>query len=109
MLQNNPSPENISQVLASIEGIQRAEVSPFFYTRLVTRLNNARASYWEKISLVLSRPSVAFLCVSLVILLNLFAVFSHTRTLNAYQPDIVSSDDYTLVSNSNYDIENVKP
>ena len=111
-MQNNPSADKIEQMLESLNGMKKAEAPPFLYTRVLARLERTKTSVWEKISMILARPTVAFACVVMVVILNLFAVFSQTQT-HSVNPvnssELVSTDEYSQVSNSFYDIENIKP
>lgn len=64
--------EEVEQTLRSLEGIQRAEPRPFFYTRLRAKLDGQQAEVrpigW------MSRPAYALLALALVLGLNLLTV-----------------------------------
>lgn len=105
-MQNNPTPDNFDNLLNSIDGITRAEAPPFLYTRVLAKMQRTRSSsFWEKISWLLSKPKIAFACICMIILINLFAVLSQTQPAT----DGIVSDDYAQVSNSYDDLENPKP
>jgi hypothetical protein len=61
------SPDDILQ---SIEGIDRAEVSPFFYTRLMGRMQEpvSKGAVWIK------KPVFAFTTLVLLLALNITAI-----------------------------------
>lgn len=112
MMHHNLSPAGKVQLLESLNGIKRAKPSPFFYTRLIARLESAQSSICERIRLLLLRPAIAFLCIFMIIAINLFAILSHTKSMkNSSFSEVASSiDDYTQASNSSfYDPENVRP
>ena len=114
MMQNNSSPKKIEEVLNILDGIQRAEPQPFFYTRLKARMEAAHFSIWDtvsnRVSSLISKPLIAVAGVFLVLVLNLFAIYSHTMsTNNNDQSDVVTTEEYSVVSNPFYDIENNKP
>lgn len=109
MMQNKSSQEHIDQVLESLNGINKAAAPPFLYIRVVARLDRIHTSAWAKITMILSRPVVAFACVCMIILLNLFAVFSQTHTISNNLTEAASADDYAQVNNSYLDLENSKP
>ncbi len=109
-MQNNSSPDKIEEVLNILDGIKKAEPKPFFYTRVRARLEAAHFTFWDRISALISRPGIAFAGISLVLILNLFAIYSHTMSVsNNDQTDVASTEEYSVVTNSFYDIENNKP
>ena len=109
-MQNNSINNKIEEVLNSLDGINRAEANPFLYTRIKARLNSRRSSIWDKLSSLISRPVIALAGVFLILVLNLFAIYSHSITINNNEiTDVTSSDEYSVVSNTYYDIENTKP
>lgn len=64
---------NIDEILNSIDGIKRAELSPFFFTRVQAHLNKhseADGSFWSMIT----RPAVSIATFSLLLVLNIVAI-----------------------------------
>ena len=106
-MQNNHTPDKIEEVLNLLDGIKRAEPAPFFYTRVRARLEASRSTIWDRVSTLISRPVIAFAGVLLVLIINLFAIYSNQLSVNNNEStEVASSDDYSVVSNSFYDIEN---
>lgn len=65
--------QNIDEILNSIDGINRAELSPFFYTRVEANLHNHSAtvgSFWS----IITRPAVSIATFSLLLVLNIVAI-----------------------------------
>ena len=109
-MKSNSSPRKIEEVLNSLTGIKRAEPQPFFYTRVRARLEAAHFSLWDKVSTLISKPSIAFMGVFLVVVINLFAIYSHNTTVSSTDlSDVASNDEYSVVNSTFYDIENNKP
>ena len=107
---------HLDKVLNSVEGIQRATPTPFFYTRLMAKLERNDQSSWQRISSFVGRPVIAFATILLVICINIFAIYSNSdSTINTTEvntidkTDIASVDEYTQVTSTIYDIENSKP
>ncbi len=76
MRTNRPDPEELEQVLNSINDISRAEMPPFFYTRLQAKLNKQNQGtgyFWS----VLTRPAVSLGTLSLLLILNVAAIRSY--------------------------------
>ena len=64
---------NIDDILSSIDGISRAELSPFFYTRVQANLDKRLAPAGTLWSLV-TRPAVSLVTLSLLLVLNIVAI-----------------------------------
>src|SRR5690606_17944870 len=62
--------QKIEAVLNSLNGIQRAEASPYLFTRVQACLRREEDNIWEKILQLISKPSVAFLGLCLLLALN---------------------------------------
>ncbi len=66
------TPSNRTErILTSLDGLQKADVPDFFYTRLIGRLQNELS---EKKSRLLLRPVVLTISLSVVLLLNIVAL-----------------------------------
>ena len=102
--------QHITDALSSIDNIGRATPTPFFYTRLMARLNQDQSS-WGRIGSFIARPAIAFATILLVIFINVFAIYSNSDTniTNSDQVDYATVDEYSQVSSNIYDIENSKP
>ncbi|MDQ2719518.1 MAG: hypothetical protein M3Z26_07135 [Bacteroidota bacterium] len=104
--------KKIEDVMHSIDDIGKASPSPFFFTRLEGNMQKREKNIWGEISSFISRPSIAFACVCLVILINMFVIFSSSfskNKLNQQNNDLTTVDEYSQLSATFYDFENVKP
>lgn len=63
-----------NDVLASVDGIQRAQANPFLYTRVMARLQ-ADNNGWERAAGLLSRPAFALSAVVVFIAINAGVLF----------------------------------
>lgn len=99
--------KKVEDTLASLDGLQRAEASEFFYLKLRNRINRESRSGWELIGNFLSKPAVFSLLLVAVILANVSAIYSANET------EIVAVDrtpaDYQSALASNYEIEISEP
>lgn len=101
----------IEDALESLNGIQRAEPSPFFYTRLMARLEKGEKNVWETLSGVVSRPVVALSTLVLVLFFNALVLFKGTTHGAQQIPDyqeLSMADEYNQVT-AFFDIENIQP
>ncbi len=101
----------IDAAINSVESIQQAQPSPFFYTRLIAKISNNKVTFWEKISALLLQPAIAFAAVCLIVIINVSVLFySNNKNVSpANQTETASSDEYNDMAISFYDLENIKP
>jgi hypothetical protein len=110
---NKPSDINkkVDQTLDSLDGIQRAEPQPFFYTRLLGRLQRNEKTLWETMGSFLSRPVVVVICLCFILVFNAFILFRQDSGTNttptATETPLVTDNEYILASNSSFDYENL--
>jgi hypothetical protein len=99
----------IDEAMDSILNIGQATPQPFFYTRLMARMQSQDGGSWEKISKLISRPAVAFITVSTVLMLNIYVAFNEASSpsVSPELSEVATADD--LGTNTFYDIENVQP
>lgn len=64
--------QEIEQVLSSFDGAERATANPFLYTRIQERLQR-KPGAWQKLSLLMNRPSFIVATLILVLLMNAIA------------------------------------
>lgn len=61
--------------LQSFDGITRAEVPPFFYTRLQAKINNiASPTWWQQLFTVAAKPAFSAMVLSMFLALNITAI-----------------------------------
>ena len=101
--------KSVEEAMDSILNIAQATPQPFFYTRLIARIEKQESNGWEKMSSLVSRPAFAFITVFMVLLLNIYVAFNETSTASssAEISEVATADD--LGTNTFYDIENVQP
>jgi hypothetical protein len=101
------------QTLESLEGIQRAEPQPYFFTRLKARLERDEKNIWEVTGTFLARPAIAFSGLCLILAINVFILIKKDTAatqLNAVQNAQVTEDENILaVAGNTYDYENLEP
>ena len=67
--------DKVEATLHSIDGITRAEITPFFYTRFQTKLINTETSiWWQQLLLVTIKPTVCITTLSVFLFLNITAI-----------------------------------
>ena len=99
--------------LNSLDGIQRAEPRPFFFARVLAKLQKEERSYWSNIASFITKPAVVIACMGLIALLNAAALFyqneERSNALIADQNEQAYADDYnTTVAGSSYYDENIE-
>lgn len=103
----------LEETMNSLDGLQKASPAPFFFTRVRARIQREQNSQWSIISSFIARPAVAFAGISLIVLLNIAALFyqkEHSATaMLTDQNDTANTDDYnTTVATSSYYDENTE-
>lgn len=109
-MQNNIN-KKIEETMHSIDGIDKAQPNPFFFTRLEARMEKEN-NIWVKITSFVTRPLVAFACICLVIMINAFVILSSslsTNTSTKQNTELATVDEYTQINTTLYDFENTKP
>jgi hypothetical protein len=115
-MEKNKLAEFIDASINSMNGATKAAPAPFLLTRINARLLSAKEennSVWERVGLLLSRPSVAFAILACIILLNVLLYNSsgnHSAINDAVQ-NLQAAADENPMSNSSalFDIENFQP
>jgi hypothetical protein len=80
---NNINSE-IEATLNSLDNINRAEVSPYFYTRLEAKLQQRNLSVFDKfLQQILNRPAVAVSTLTVFLVLNIIAIKGVSSVNNA--------------------------
>lgn len=105
------SGKKIDEVMQSLNRVEKASPSPFFFTRLEARMEREKSS-WEKISSFVAKPVVAFACICLVIMINAWVIFSSRNSQNSTEQqtsELATTDEYNLVSSTFYEFVNAKP
>ncbi|HEY6504714.1 MAG TPA: hypothetical protein VIZ28_12115 [Chitinophagaceae bacterium] len=106
--------KRIDETLESLRGVQRAELSPWFFTRVKARLERDQHNIWETAGSFMARPAIAIAGLVLILCINAFIVFEKD-TLPSDPASISSNitepvEEYVLnAANSNYDYENLEP
>lgn len=104
--------KRVQEALDSLDGIQRAEPQPFFYTRLMGRLQRDQKTIWETIGSFLAKPAVALAGLAFILLLNVFIVSQRNSDTNPVSPmsivdEIRTDNDYVIASSSSFEYENI--
>ncbi len=64
------------QILNSLDGIERAETQPFFYTRLMARMEGSGMNQWNRWMAFLSKPAVSLALLFVFLMINGFLIFN---------------------------------
>ncbi len=103
--------KKIEEVMQSIDNISKASPRPFLFTRLEARMQREK-NIWEKLSSFVARPVVAFACICLVIMINAMVILSANTSENSLvqqNSESATVDEYSQVTTTLYDFENVRP
>ncbi len=101
----------VDSALNSINHIERASMPPYFFTRLEARMQGGR-SFWEKTTLFLANPIIAFGSICLILFVNIYIITSAPQDgMNMAQQttDFASVEEYNQISFNLFEFENFKP
>lgn len=102
----------VDQALKSLDQIERAPAPAFFFTRLEARMQKEKST-WENLFHFFTNPVWAFGSICVLLLLNIYIISANTtdQTLNVAQQntDLTTIDEYSQVSSTLFDFENIKP
>lgn len=107
MKNNDERLRRIEEVLDSLDGMERAEMPSFFYTRLMARFNREKTP-WERIAGMLSHPAVFASLLAFVILLNSGVVYTKEFVENEAITER-STEEYNLGTAALYEPEILEP
>lgn len=79
MEQRKFTQEEIEKTIQSIDGISRADMPPFFYTRLQAKLEQ-QPSLWNTLWSVITKPAVSLVTLSLLVVLNIAAISYYSKS-----------------------------
>lgn len=107
-MDNKKIQEKVEEAMHSIDHIERVSPPPFFFTRLHARMLR-ESNAWVKVSSFFARPAIAFACICVVVLLNLFVVLKEEQSYSSdnisQTLDVNSADEYSVVATSSYDLD----
>ncbi|MES2373242.1 MAG: hypothetical protein V4557_11730 [Bacteroidota bacterium] len=109
-MESKSTHEEIESTLKSLDGISRADMPSFFYTRLQAQLDKRAASpnrFW----MIITKPAVSLVTLSLLVVLNVTAISYYIRsskkTLSQTSTDIEAfAQEYDLAGSSAYHSKN---
>lgn len=104
--------QKVEDTLNSLDGIQGAEPTPFFYTRLRTRMQSGERSVWVRMGSFIGKPAVVIAGLCMVLIFNAVLLIRQEITPTRSMPvvsstDLVTDNEYVLATNSSFDYENL--
>jgi len=98
--------QNIEATLNSLDKISRAEAPPFFYTRLLARMEETRTDTKPGILQWLNRPAISISLLTLFLILNVIAIKGIIASNRAPQATTTAAqsfaNEYNLGTSSGY-------
>ena len=103
--------KKVEEAMDSINFIHRAHPSPYFFTRVLSKLENRKETLLDKWNSLLLKPSLAMAVLGIIILLNAMVIyynFSQSKISND-QSNLAISDEYSQSATPSFYLENIKP
>lgn len=97
--------EEVEKTLNSLDGIQRAEATPYLFTRIKAGLEKEEKNFWSRALTFISRPSVAVPAIILTVLINtaVFFEFKSERVQVPQDEEQAFAREYNLGDNAIYE------
>lgn len=95
---------SVEDTLFSLDGLKRAEPAPFFYTRLMARMEGENATSMERFLALVSRPAFAITTAVIFLLLNgliLSSLFRSRQLNSGEEPGQAMAYEYTHSTSNN--------
>lgn len=110
-MRNRNIEKKINETFDSTNGMQRAAAPAFLAAKVLAAIErgNEEDSAWTKIAAFISRPSIAFAGLLLIILVNVSIFFLKKNEWNTYnnvQGNAGLKDEFVTTTISIFDIEN---
>ncbi|MFN6944935.1 MAG: hypothetical protein ACK4ND_08290 [Cytophagaceae bacterium] len=95
----NNTDEWIDKTMNSLEGIERAEPSPFLFRKIMNAVEERKTAYRPVHTRAIWQTAVAFI---VLLLLNFYGIFGATFSGNEITPMETIAEDYELVETDTY-------
>ena len=95
--------------MESMNGAGKAEAAPYLLTRINARMSRQVPSAWERMSMFIARPGVAFAILAFIVMVNILIYrYDNTADISVVNTS-ASSEDYSLnTSTALFDLENIQ-
>lgn len=96
------SNNHVDKILASLDGMQRANAKPFMHTRVLARLQEEN-SFWAHAVSFLTKPIIAFCCLAGIVVANVYTVIDADKNAVAEEEQTISPGAFAdVMHNDNY-------
>jgi len=111
MKQNESLQYRVEETMNSLDGLQKATPGPYFYTRLMARMEGQEKNRWEMITSYITKPFVITAMICFVLFINVAVMFRQADNSSDLleQQDVTMVDEYQTASTSFYDYTNAEP
>jgi hypothetical protein len=101
MQQYDDIQRQVDLTMGSLDGMSKAEATPFFYTRLMARMEAGSDSIWTRSLAFLAKPAVALSILVVFLLINGYLIMSNlNQTEENFQQDYVAQQISYFETNS---------
>ena len=105
--------KKVEETLNSLDGIQRAEGQPYFFTRVKARLERDQKNIWETAGSFMARPVVAIAGLCIILAFNVFFLLQKENTSSsgivADNGQVQEDESIFAAATTSYDYENLEP
>lgn len=111
MMNTNSVDNKADKALESIDTIERASISPYFFQKLMLRLEQPKEDLVDKWNSLLLKPSISLTVICFTILLNIAVVFYNLKPSKTTidQNGVALTEEYNQTTVPAFYLENPKP
>ena len=112
MSNNNEINKLVEDTLNSMDEHRNILPAPYLLTRVNARIQEKSSlTFWDKISGIITRPGIAFLCLMIIVIINAFIIMSgDNSSIISSDPVSVESQNLSVANSTLYfDLENLEP
>jgi hypothetical protein len=112
MSRQSDTGKKVNDALESLEGIQKAEPAPWFFTRVKARLEREKHNIWETTGSYMARPAIAIAGLIFILCINAAILFQKDTPESTPPYAVQNTEEEIMLTASNttsYDYENIEP
>ena len=101
----------VEDTLNSMDQHNEILPAPYLLTRINARIQaKTQVTFWDKISSIITRPGIAFICLIFIVLINFIIIMSENSNTNSLDAVSVESQNFSVANSTLYfDLENLEP
>lgn len=102
-MHNPKTYSSADEILHSLQGMQRATAPPFLYQRVMQKITSPTPNVWDRLAMLMARPTVALAFALLLLLLNATVTLLRNNTADTDNTAAANETEYYNATATLYD------